>query len=194
MESEFARWPHYYSDMELEVFAPEWYLKGHADEYSEKILSSKDNNESEYFVPKIKELIDELTKEKKLGKIDLIITIPKSDLTYSSTLDSVASWTATYLKTKHENIIERLVSGRRNVGDNGAEKRFKQTDGSMKLKRKLEINEKNILLIDDIKTTGMTLLESAKLLKEDGAEMIFCVCLGISRNLQKFPLKKGCKK
>jgi len=191
MESEFARWPHYYPDMELEVFAPEWYFKGHTDEYSEKILSSKNNNESEYFIPKIKDLIDELKKSGKLGKIDLIATIPKSDLTYSSTLSSTASWTALYLKTKHENIIERLVSGRRNVRGNGAEKRFHQTDGSMKLKRKLESNEKNILLLDDIKTTGMTLLECAKILKEGEAEKIFCICLGISRNLKMFPLKKG---
>lgn len=190
MKTEYAGYPKYYPGLELEVFAPEWYFRGHTDEYSKKMLSAKKIDESEYFIPYIKKLVDELLKSGKLRKTELIIAIPKSDLSYSETLNSIAIWIKGYLKIDYENIIERIIPGRRNIGGNLAEKRFHQTSGSMKLTRKLKVNEKNILLLDDAKTTGMTLLESAKILKEAGAENIFCICLGISRNLDIFPLKK----
>ncbi len=192
METENAACPNFYPGLRLKVSAPGWYFKGHEadDEYSQKILSSKTNDESNYFIPKIKELIDSLIKRNEPQKICLVITIPKSDLEYSITLNSIAKWIKTYLGIEYENIIERVSKGRRNLGGNASEKRFNQTNSSMKLKRSLKPDEKNILILDDVKATGMTLLESAKILKGAGAENISCICLGINRNLEKFPIKK----
>ena len=192
MEKEDAFYPVFYPGLKLEVFAPDWYYKGGYDQhvYSAKIIKSKNSDESKYFLPKIKELIDLLTKEEKLGEIDLITIIPKSDLKYSKTLDSIAYWASNYLNVNYEKIIIRTIKGRKNLGGNIAKGRFEKTKDSMKLKRDLKPNEKNILLLDDQKTTGITLLECAKILKEKGAINVFCICLGINRNLKKYPLKK----
>lgn len=192
MVTEYAAYPHFYPGLRLKVDASEWYFKGHEayDEYSQKVLSSKRNDESNYFIPKIKELIDSLIKRNELQGICLVVTIPKSDLGYSITLNSIANWIKAYLSVEYENIIERVAKGRRNLGGNASEKRFNQTNGSMKLKRSLKSHEKNILILDDVKATGMTILESAKILKSAGAENISCICLGINRNLEKFPIKK----
>jgi len=192
MEMETAAYPSFYPGLSLEVFAPAWYYRGQEeeDEYSKKILSSKKKDESDYFIPKIKELADDLVKESKLQDIDLIVTIPKSNLSYSKTLDTIAKSIKCTLSSEYENIIERTSTGRRNLGGNSAKKRFEQTNGSMKLKRNLKPNEENILILDDVKATGITILESAKILKSAGAKDIFCICLGISRNVNMFPIKK----
>src|SRR3989344_3359680 len=111
METENAAYPIFYPGLKLKVFAPAWYFKGHEanDEYSQKILSSKTNDESNYFIPKIKELIDSLIKGDELQKMHLVITIPKSNLEYSITLNSIAKWIKMYLSIKeYENIIERV--------------------------------------------------------------------------------------
>ena len=191
METESAAYPAFYPNLRLEVFAPAWYYRGkYDDEYSQKILSSKSRDESDYFIPKIKKVIDLLAPLGDVKGLDLVITIPKSNLSYSNTLDGIAQWIKGYLHIEYENVIERVSTGRRNLGGNYAEKRFKQTGGSMKLKRNLKPNEKKILILDDVKATGITLLESAKILKNAGAKNISCICLGISRNLDRFPLKK----
>lgn len=44
-----------------------------------------------------------------------------------------------------------------------------------------QIEGKNILLVDDIKTTGNTLHECAKLLKIFGAERVCCICYAIAK-------------
>jgi len=189
---EDAYYPAFYPGLKLEVFAPDWYYRGYYDKHphSAKIIKSKNSDESKYFLPKLKELISLLIKEKKLGGIDLITIIPKSDLKYSKTLEIVAERIGKDLKVDYEKIIVRIAKGRRNLSGNMAEKRFEKTKGSMRLKRNIKPDEKNILLLDDQKTTGITLLECAKILKEKGARNIFCICLGINRNLEKYPLKK----
>ena len=46
-----------------------------------------------------------------------------------------------------------------------------------------KIEGKNILLIDDIMTTGSTLNECSRVLKEVGAEKIFVAVLATGRNV-----------
>jgi predicted amidophosphoribosyltransferase len=41
------------------------------------------------------------------------------------------------------------------------------------------VKGKNILIVDDIKTTGYTLNECAKMLRQYDAELIGCVCTAI---------------
>lgn len=52
------------------------------------------------------------------------------------------------------------------------EERFKNIKDAFKLKHNNNIKDKNIILIDDVITTGATLFECEKILKENGAKEI----------------------
>lgn len=55
--------------------------------------------------------------------------------------------------------------------------RFANVSGSFKVSSPAGINKKNILLIDDVLTTGATLSEASRVLKESGAGIIYCLTL-----------------
>lgn len=52
--------------------------------------------------------------------------------------------------------------------------------GAYDVKSSADVNGQTILLVDDIKTTGTTLNECAKVLKINGAEKVFCVTAALS--------------
>lgn len=190
MEKEWASYHDYYPFESYEVFSPRWYYKGYDDEYSKKILSSKKVDESEYFKPELKKLINTLKAKGLLKGYDLITIFPKSNLKYSPTLETLGGWIADYLKIKYEKIIIRKKTGRRNEGKDYAEKRYNKTKNSMSLKKGINLKGKSIILFDDVKATGMTILECGKILKNIDIKNIQPICLGISRNPKKFPPKK----
>ena len=57
------------------------------------------------------------------------------------------------------------------------EKRLKNLRGSMRIANKNKIHGADILVIDDVTTTGATFEEATRALKEAGARKIFCVAL-----------------
>ncbi len=61
-----------------------------------------------------------------------------------------------------------------------ASKREGNVAGVFSMKEPEQIRGKTILLCDDIKTTGFTLSECAKVLKLNGAEKVCCVCAAIT--------------
>ncbi len=54
-------------------------------------------------------------------------------------------------------------------------------DGAFRVKSKKKVEGKNILLVDDVITTGSTINECAKVLKENGAEKIFACSAAIAQ-------------
>lgn len=54
-----------------------------------------------------------------------------------------------------------------------------------------EVNNKKVLLIDDTKTTGMTILEAKKILLKKGVKEIVAVCLGINSNFDRGEKENG---
>lgn len=62
--------------------------------------------------------------------------------------------------------------------------RKKNIEGAFRLKEniKKEIQEKSILLVDDIATTGATLFECAKILKKFGAKQVFGIVIARQEN------------
>lgn len=57
------------------------------------------------------------------------------------------------------------------------DERFKNIQGSFTVKQKELIKEKNILLVDDVLTTGATSSEAARALKDAGAKIVFVLTL-----------------
>jgi len=58
--------------------------------------------------------------------------------------------------------------------------RLETHKNTLGLTRPLKEYEKNILLLDDIKTHGETKLLCAKLLVDNGANVVKAICLGIN--------------
>ena len=61
------------------------------------------------------------------------------------------------------------------------DERFKNVEGAFLVKKPSDVKDKNILLIDDVLTTGATLNECARTLKRAGAEKI--IAMAIARGL-----------
>ncbi len=61
-----------------------------------------------------------------------------------------------------------------------AEKRIENLVNSVKLKNEIDVKGKNILICDDVKTTGATLNQCVKTLQECGADKICCICVAVS--------------
>lgn len=55
--------------------------------------------------------------------------------------------------------------------------RKQNVQNAFRLKTPEAVRKKNILLVDDVATTGNTLNECARVLKSGGAEAVFCVTL-----------------
>ena len=62
-------------------------------------------------------------------------------------------------------------------------KRLSSYHVEIKLNKKIDLENKNAVIVDDIVSTGHTILETAKILKKLGAENIYCICVhGIFAN------------
>ena len=55
--------------------------------------------------------------------------------------------------------------------------RFTAKKVKIKFRKKIDIKGKNVVIVDDIISTGHTMLEAAKLAKKQGAKNIYAVCV-----------------
>ncbi len=126
-------------------------------------------------------LIKKLKNADLSDEIDLVIAVPmhKNKLLergYNQS-DELAKIIAKKLNKKYNKNI--LIKNFDNVDQHSLtyEQRKESVKGLYSVKNKEYILNKNILLCDDIYTTGSTLNECAKVLKENGCKKIFCVAL-----------------
>ena len=56
-------------------------------------------------------------------------------------------------------------------------KRYSSYHVKVKLNKKIDLKKKNAVIVDDIISTGHTILETAKILKKLGAKKIYCICV-----------------
>jgi len=166
------------------VYAPKWYYsKGVTnDEYSVKLYHSKKENKTTYFGSYLRNLIDALRKYQivNFNDVDLITIIPSHEPEkFSITLDRLGAFLSILIDSKYEKIFSRT----KNTQPTGkrcqdAEERYNNVCGSLTLTRQL--HENKIVIFDDIKTTGIHILETKKILFEAGAIETISICLGIN--------------
>ncbi|MDO8633999.1 MAG: hypothetical protein Q7K34_01770 [archaeon] len=179
-ETDSANWYRLYPGLKVPVHAPRKYFKKNtkSDEYSEKIIESKTKDLSDYFLPALQAIIS----HNRFQEIDLLIVLPSSKIDeYSPTLLPLAVKLAKKNSFKNENIIKRIKETKKFSYTASLYDRYTSIKDTMVLTRKLDSQETNILLLDDTKTTGIHLLECAKLLKKSKSTCsVTALCLGIN--------------
>lgn len=176
MIEEIAWWPAYYGDLKVQVLAPKHYIpfrKG-VDGYSANIVYSKKQDKSDYFLGEALEVFSHLP-----FKPDLIVIIPSSKpRKYSVTMLRLGKKISKKLGIKNKNIIKRVKTTRRQTDCGNSDERYSAVNGVFKVTEHLD--RERIVIMDDTRTSGMTILECAKVLIKAGASEIAAICLGIT--------------
>lgn len=171
--------PEYYGELKVPTIAPAYYYAGSVkrDSYSYNIVQSKKRDCSEYFYDKIKKNFDAYS-----GKTaNLICVAPSSEVgKYSPTLLKLAERLSEHSLIVNNNIIMRTVQRGKMTSLKIYKERFDCVKGTLSLSNPLQSVQKRILILDDVKVGGFTILECAKILKEAGATNFLAICLGIN--------------
>lgn len=142
-------------------------------------------NLAEYLCPM---LVNKLNEARLLSKIDIITCVPMTkdsiavrQYNQANEIASIISQLThihssnKVLKKNYNNVSQHTLSSK---------DRQKAVFGLYSLDRKVNVKGKTILLCDDVITTGSTLNECAKVLKENGAECVICITLSTT-NIKK---------
>ncbi|MBU0506072.1 MAG: ComF family protein [bacterium] len=135
------------------------------------------------FQPLYREAYLELLN-KELNNIDYIIPIPlhKTKLAkrgYNQSLFLAKTWQKILKKKLLVNTLMRCANTPSQTGLSRLE-RTKNLKGAFLTNGAVCFENKNVLLVDDVHTTGATLNEASKTLKKAGAHMVFASTLAIS--------------
>lgn len=116
-------------------------------------------------------------------KIDLIIPVPlyhlkKAERGYNQS-DFIAKGISKNLKIPYSNEAvkrERYTESQTKLNH---KEREENVSGAFKVKRKKNIEGKNLLLVDDVITTGSTIRECGKVLLDNGAKLVYACSVAI---------------
>lgn len=90
----------------------------------------------------------------------------------------LANELASKLELRAQNLLERIKDTKSQVGLEKEERQKNIKDAFKVSSQRLEvISQKSFLLVDDVLTTGSTLLEAAKVLKRNGAKKVWGITL-----------------
>lgn len=113
--------------------------------------------------------------------IDFIIPVPLHKTKLREREFNQALILSEYLSREfNKSILDGCLARRRNTKTQTELKdreRFLNVRGSFRLSGKETVKNKNILLVDDVLTTGATCSEAALTLKENGANIVYCITL-----------------
>jgi competence protein ComFC len=116
--------------------------------------------------------------------IDIVIPVPihhlkKAERGYNQS-DFIAKGIGKSLKIPYSvNLVKRTRYTESQTGLD-ASNRAKNVENAFKVRKPKEIRNKNLLLVDDVITTGATTLECAKVLMNSGAGKIYACSVGIA--------------
>jgi len=132
---------------------------------------------SEFFVPFVMEHI-----EKFIPEFDVIIPVPlhpsrKRERGFNQIeliLDKVSEKMGINYR---KDVLIRVKPTKSQAKIKDDEKRKINVRGAFKIIKRSGIKNKNILIVDDVFTTGSTLEECAKVVKEKGALKVYALCI-----------------
>ena len=169
----------FYPGLSIQAVTPRWYYKKayhERDEYSRKILLSKKGiDESEYFKNYVEKCVTAFNEEMGFSSVDLVTLIPNSDGKYYKNILEIVKFVSTKLGKTSQPVFSR-EPGQRTGSHRGD--RYKDLHGKFKIINQDQIKWKKILLIDDIRTSGISILECADILLNGGAKEIISLSLG----------------
>ena len=183
MEKEPAR-QKWYKGLDEWVYAPQYYLSREIDydPYSEMIVASKQTDKSDFFIGHITDLINELISLEIIKDFDLITNLPSFRRENSPTLIALGEKLSQVYQKPYKSIFWKVKDA--DSSKKKPQQRYDEIHNSFKLSDELD-NIKTVLLIDDVKTTGITLLEAKSLLITRGINTI-SICLGINKSKKYF--------
>lgn len=119
-----------------------------------------------------------------LGEVDAVAPMPLSLLHrfgrgYNQCAYMAKALAARIGKPYRAGLVSRKGNPRRQSSLGESERR-ENAKGTFAVRRPDEVKGKTILVVDDIKTTGATLSECARALKEAGAAQVWCAALAQS--------------
>ena len=144
----------------------------------EKILKFKNHN-GKYLAKALSQLMVEKYKQLNLD-IDIIVPMPihfnrRKERGFNQ-CELLVEEIAKFSGKVDNNIIYRQKDTPHQVGLN-RENRIINLGGAFALCEGISVKGKNILIVDDIFTTGTTIDECAKVLKKEGANKVYFLCL-----------------
>lgn len=127
-----------------------------------------------------KELYDKINN----WKADLIIPIPLHSLKKAqrgfNQSNYIAKGIAKILNIPVENSVLKRIRYTESQTKKNLIERKVNVEGAFKVKRSKKVQNKKIILVDDVITTGATISECARQLKKFGAKNIFAVSIAIA--------------
>ncbi len=125
-------------------------------------------------------LADVVSKAPWVDHVEAIVSVP-THWTHRLTrplyaADAIAAVVARHTGLPHVPVLRRVRGGKHQIGLNFAE-RVANVRGVFAIRRRVTLHSARLLLIDDVKTTGATLNECARVLREGGAEKIYAAVI-----------------
>ena len=125
-------------------------------------------------LPLLSKALKEEIEQHNIPKDALIIPIPLHPLREKERGFNQSLFIAQTLGNRIENsVLKRIKDTPQLARAQSREERFRQIKGAFYLAKPDIIKGKNILLVDDVATTGATIAEAARMLKEGGAKKIY---------------------
>lgn len=163
------------------IYLDNCYYSVYYNRFIKNVLHNFKFNDKSYLYKPLGELLIQTIKGYSMeDEIDLIYYIPmhrrkKAKRGYNQS-ELLASYVSEKLSLPISHNLKKIKSTKEQHRLNKTQRQTNLKD-SFKLKNGKEVEDKTILLIDDLITTGATLDECAKVLKENNPKKIIGLCL-----------------
>ncbi len=147
------------------------------DDYSHKIVLSKENDLSEFFWPYVKKALEHA--QKHWNEIfDCSCVIPNSKGHFSPTLLGLQKMIEAEYKIEPVNVLKKKADCKKQTTLSDAYDREQNARASSEVDEDERIGGSSILLIDDVKTSGSSIRAYTTLLHSKGAQSVAAIVLG----------------